>query len=206
MLNLAPLRLLSPDKSCRDLVSAWRAILTAALAAFVRKDEDVSGQFRFQCGFLVVMIQDAVLPQQKIRILSGKCIPIRALRSSHTFANQEEVCVRNGLVVELCLPAGGGEPFQNRYKSLQGWKCRIFAQIGKRQADMVNVVESACSNGIIFKALDDFLMGHGKTRSRALISLAYGDCPGRRRVDGELADIGPPVQQVNDNGQHKRAG
>src|SRR5260370_25545472 len=41
--------------------------------------------------------------------------------------------------------------------------------------------------------------------ARALITLAYGDCPGRRRVDRECADIGHPVQQVNHNGQHKRA-
>ncbi len=122
MPNLATLRLPSPHKSCRDLLSTWRAILTAALAPLVRKDEDGSCQLRFQCGLPVVTIQDAVFPHQKIRILTGKYIPIRALRSGHTFANQEEVCVRDGLVVALRLPAGGGEPFQGLGKSLQGWK------------------------------------------------------------------------------------
>src|ERR1700680_2732430 len=42
--------------------------------------------------------------------------------------------------------------------------------------------------------------------ARALITLAYGNCPGRRRVDGEIADIVHPVQQVNDDGQQKRPG
>src|SRR5882762_1962820 len=167
MPNLRPLRLPSPHKSCRDLLSTWRAILTAALAALVREDEDGSCQLRFQCGFPVVPIQDAVCPHQKIRILTGKFIPIPALRSGHTFANQEEVCVGDGLVVELCLPAGGGESFQGRGKSLQGRKSRIFAQIGKRQADMVNLVERVFRNSIIFKTLNDFLMGHGKTCSRS---------------------------------------
>src|SRR5260370_1714645 len=205
MLDLALLRLLSPDKSCRDLASTWRPILTAAMALLVRKDEDGSGQLRFQCGCPVVTIQDAPLPHQKIRVLSGKFIPIRALRSGHTFANQEEVCVRDGLVVELCLPASGSESLQGRNKSLQGGKNRIFAQIGKRQADMVNVVERVFRNSIIFKAPDDFLMAHGKTLARPLTTLPYGDCPGRRRVDHERADVGHPVPQVNDNGQHKRA-
>jgi hypothetical protein len=42
--------------------------------------------------------------------------------------------------------------------------------------------------------------------AHALITLAYGDCPGRRRVNGEIADMEHPVQQVNDHGQHRRAG
>src|SRR5271163_4625772 len=67
----------------------------------IRKQEDLAGRFRPQSVFTVVLLQNAVIPVQQIRIRQPEFPPSLALAGTrHSFLNQQNVRPCNRLVVQ----------------------------------------------------------------------------------------------------------
>jgi hypothetical protein len=95
--------------------------------------------------------------------------------ASHAFVDQEEIRTGNGFVVKLRLAAGISKSLQCYAKFLQRLKHRKFAQIGKRQSDVIGVMERVSWNRVALKTVDEFFVARGITLTSLLKSA--GSCP-----------------------------
>ena|SRR5947209_7970719 len=66
-------------------------------------------EIRFQRLWLVIPIQNAIFPNQQIGVLVCEFLPVSGCAQRHPFANEEQICIGDGLVVQLRFAHAGRE-------------------------------------------------------------------------------------------------
>src|SRR5277367_1233502 len=98
----------------------------------IRKQEDLAGRFRPQSVFTVVLLQNAVIPVQQIRIRQPEFPPSLALAGTrHSFLNQQNVRPCNRLVVQPRLAVRRSVTLERLRKSTEHIQHWTSAQIQK---------------------------------------------------------------------------
>src|ERR1700722_6682223 len=93
--------------------------------AFVGKEKYRSRKIGFQSFLAVVAAQNASLPCQEIGIFISKCVPTRGSRARHPFANEKEIGMSDGFVVNVRLAASHREVLQGLDESFQRFQRRV---------------------------------------------------------------------------------
>ena len=90
---------------------------------------------------LVVTAEDPVLPSQQVGIAPGKFLPVGGRAPCHTLANEEEIRVGYGLMIEASLAPSRSEALQRDAEFVQRLQRRVLTQIGECQPNVIGMID-----------------------------------------------------------------
>jgi hypothetical protein len=128
-------------------------------AAVVGEQKYGSGEIRAERAFGVIAVENSISPDQKIRVIAGEFLPVVAAAPRHALADEEEICMRDGLVVKLGLSPRSGVTFERETESLERFERSALAEVCECQVHMILMMELT-RQGVSLKAMDEFVIAH----------------------------------------------